>query len=238
MICVVEDDKNIREMEVYALQSAGYEVVSASSADEFFSVLEKRVLSLLILDVMLPGKDGFAILEALRRDNRTASVPVMMVTAKTTELDKIRGLDFGADDYLTKPFGIMEFLARVRALLRRAEKRFENRESEESRRICLGKIEIDDLRHVVTVEGEPVELTFKEYEVLKLLCSHPGIVFGRNQLLEKCWGIDAALESRTVDMHVKTLRKKLGSVGDYIKTVRNVGYKAESGENGEGKTEL
>lgn len=238
MICVVEDDKDIREMEAYALKSAGFEVLSAASADDFFRELGNRVPSLVILDVMLPGRDGFSILGDLRRHASTSTVPVMMVTAKTTELDKIRGLDSGADDYLTKPFGIMEFLARVRALLRRAEMRGVAGEPETPGRLRLGPIEIDDERHTVKVGENPVELTFKEYEVLKLLCSKPGIVFGRDQLMERVWGIDAAIESRTVDMHVKTLRKKLGFAGECIKTVRNVGYKADCEGIDEGKTEL
>lgn len=236
MICVVEDDKDIREMEVYALKSAGFDVLAAASSDEFFRELGNRVPNLVILDVMLPGRDGFSILDDLRRHASTAMVPVMMVTAKTTELDKIKGLDSGADDYLTKPFGVMEFLARVRALLRRSE--MQPASSSEKKPIRLGPIEIDDMRHTVKVEGNPVELTFKEYEVLKLLCSKPGIVFGRDQLMERVWGIDAAIESRTVDMHVKTLRKKLGFAGEFIKTVRNVGYKADSEDSHEGKTEL
>lgn len=236
MICVVEDDKDIREMEAYALKSAGFEVFAAASSDEFFRDLGNRVPELVILDVMLPGRDGFSILEDLRKHASTSAVPVMMVTAKTTELDKIKGLDSGADDYLTKPFGIMEFLARVRALLRRSEMR--SSPSAEKKSLRLGPIEIDDMRHMVSVEGNPVELTFKEYEVLKLLCSKPGIVFGRDQLMERVWGIDAAIESRTVDMHVKTLRKKLGIAGECIKTVRNVGYKAECEASHERKTEL
>ena len=237
MICVVEDDKDIREMEVYALKSAGFDVLAAASSDEFFRELGTGVPNLVILDVMLPGRDGFSILGDLRRHASTANVPVMMVTAKTTELDKIKGLESGADDYLTKPFGIMEFLARVRALLRRSEMH-PALPGEEKTQLRLGPIEIDDMRHKVKVEGSPVELTFKEYEVLKLLCSKPGIVFGRDQLMERVWGIDAAIESRTVDMHVKTLRKKLGSAGECIRTVRNVGYKADCEDSHEGKTEL
>lgn len=227
MICVVEDDKDIREMETYALKSAGFEVLSAASSEEFFAALGSAAPSLVILDVMLPGRDGLSILQDLRENQATATVPVMMVTAKTTELDKIKGLDSGADDYLTKPFGIMEFLARVRALLRRSEMKSAVGAEPVSGKLQLGQIEIDDMRHTVKVDGAPVELTFKEYEVLKLLCSKPGIVFSRDQLMERVWGIDAAIESRTVDMHVKTLRKKLGAAGECIKTVRHVGYKAE-----------
>lgn len=227
MICVVEDDKDIREMETYALKSAGFEVLSAASSEEFFAAIGSNLPNLVILDVMLPGSDGLSILQELRGNPATATVPVMMVTAKTTELDKIKGLDSGADDYLTKPFGIMEFLARVRALLRRSEMQGTDRVESGKGQLQLGQIEIDDLRHTVKVDGSPVELTFKEYEVLKLLCSKPGIVFSRDQLMERVWGIDAAIESRTVDMHVKTLRKKLGTAGECIKTVRHVGYKAE-----------
>lgn len=225
MICVVEDDKDIREMEAYALKSAGFEVLCAASSQEFFSALGHSVPDLVILDVMLPGRDGFAILQDIREKPTLSKVPVMMVTAKTLEMDKIRGLDAGADDYLTKPFGIMEFLARVRAILRRAER--QKGESMESACLTLGPIVIDDSRHLVTLNGKPVELTFKEYEVLKLLASRPGIVFSRETLMERVWGIDAAIESRTVDMHVKTLRKKLGVAGECVKTVRGVGYKAE-----------
>ena len=237
MICVVEDDSDIREMEVYALKSAGYKVLAAASSEEFFRELGLEIPALVILDVMLPGRDGFSILSELRHRATTSKVPVMMVTAKTTEMDKIKGLDSGADDYLTKPFGIMEFLARVRALLRRAEMKGEVVAAKPAE-LHLGKIEIDDERHQVKVDGNLVEFTFKEYELLKLLCSKPGIVFDREQLMSKVWGVDGTLESRTIDMHIKTLRKKLGAAGDYIKTVRNVGYKAEIEATDEGKTEL
>ncbi len=225
MICVVEDDKDIREMEAYALKSAGFDVLCAASSQEFFSALGRSQPDLVILDVMLPGRDGFAILQDIRENPTLSKVPVMMVTAKTLEMDKIRGLDAGADDYLTKPFGIMEFLARVRAILRRAER--QKGEISECASLTLGPIAIDDSRHLVTLNGKPVELTFKEYEVLKLLASRPGIVFSREALMERVWGIDAVIESRTVDMHVKTLRKKLGTAGECVKTVRGVGYKAE-----------
>ncbi len=225
MICIVEDDRDIREMEAYALKSSGFEVMTAASSGEFFSSLGKAVPDLVVLDVMLPGRDGFSILRGIRESPRLSNVPVMMVTAKSGEMDKIRGLDSGADDYLAKPFGIMEFLARVRAILRRSAMRETVLSKIPS--LHLGKIEIDDGRRVVLSSGKSVELTFKEYEVLKLLCSSPGYVFSREALMERVWGIDTALESRTIDMHVKTLRKKLGANGDIIKTVRGVGYKAE-----------
>lgn len=225
MICIVEDDRDIREMEAYALKSAGFEVMTAASSDEFFSSLGKAIPDLVVLDVMLPGRDGFSILRGIRESPGLSNVPVMMVTAKSGEMDKIRGLDSGADDYLAKPFGIMEFLARVRAILRRSA--MKESVSFKAPTLHLGKIEIDDGRRTVLSDGKPVELTFKEYEVLKLLCSNPGFVFSREALMERIWGIDAAIESRTVDMHVKTLRKKLGENGDLIRTVRGVGYKAE-----------
>ncbi|MFA6835455.1 MAG: response regulator transcription factor [Fibrobacteraceae bacterium] len=225
MICIVEDDKEIREMESYALKSAGFDVFAASSSEEFFKGLVGKSAEAIVLDVMLPGSDGFSILKKLRESKETSAVPVMMVTARTAELDKIKGLDSGADDYLTKPFGIMEFLARVRALIRRSDMQ-KQKEDGEADFVTLGEISIDNLRHQVSVSGNLVELTFKEYELLKLLCSAPGFVFSREQLMEHVWGIDMSIESRTVDMHIKTLRKKLGVAGDIIKTVRNVGYKA------------
>lgn len=225
MICIVEDDKEIREMESYALKSAGFDVFAASSSEEFFKGLMGKSLEAIVLDVMLPGSDGFSILKKLRESKETSTVPVMMVTARTAELDKIKGLDSGADDYLTKPFGIMEFLARIRALIRRSDMQ-KPKEEGEADLVTLGEISIDNLRHQVSVSRNLVELTFKEYELLKLLCSAPGFVFSREQLMEHVWGIDMSIESRTVDMHIKTLRKKLGVAGDIIKTVRNVGYKA------------
>lgn len=221
-VCIVEDDQEIREMETYALNGAGFKVSAFGDAAQFFKSPDSRNPELVILDIMLPETDGIAVLKRLRADPLTKKVPVMMVTALGKELDKVKGLDLGADDYLAKPFGVMEFLARVKALLRRSAP--ESKTVQEI--IRFQTIEIDDPKHSVTVAGEPCELTFKEYELLKLLCMNPDRVFSRDQIMEKVWGLDFPMESRTVDMHVKTLRKKLGTAGDYIATVRSVGYKA------------
>ena len=183
-----------------------------------------KVPDLFILDIMLPGEDGLSILKRLRNQENTRNVPVIMLTAKGTELDKVKGLDLGADDYMAKPFGVLELISRVRAVLRRY--RQDNVENAEASNLTLGKVTLDDQRHTVTVDGGAVELTFKEYELLKLLMSRPGTVFSRQQILEKIWGIDFDMDTRTVDMHVKTLRQKLGSHGSIVQTVRNVGYKA------------
>jgi two-component system alkaline phosphatase synthesis response regulator PhoP len=221
-VCIVEDDQEIREMETYALNGAGFNVSAFGDAAQFFKSPESKNPELVILDIMLPEMDGIAVLKRLRADPLTKKVPVMMVTALGKELDKVKGLDFGADDYLAKPFGVMEFLARVKALLRRSAP--ETKTVQEL--IHFETIEINDPKHSVTVAGAPCELTFKEYELLKLLCMNPDRVFSRDQIMEKVWGLDFPMESRTVDMHVKTLRKKLGTAGDYIATVRGVGYKA------------
>lgn len=223
MIFIVEDDEDIREVERYALRGGGFEVTAFANAAEFFRALSETVPEIIILDIMLPGEDGMSILRKIKSSPRTAGVPVMMVTAKSSELDCVRGLDAGADDYVTKPFGVMEFLSRVRALMRRSTKE----ESPSSKVFSLGDVVLDDLRHIVTVQGEPCVLTFKEYELLKFLISRPGIVFSRETILEQVWECDPGFASRTVDMHVKTLRQKLGNSGSIIKTVRNVGYKAE-----------
>ena len=183
------------------------------------------VPDLFILDIMLPGEDGLSILKRLRTQENTKNVPVIMLTAKSSELDKVKGLDLGADDYIAKPFGILEFVSRVRALLRRSG--ITKTEVEETSKISLGGVVIDPATRTVTVGGDNIELTYKEYELLKLLLSHPGLVFSRQQILEKIWGIDFNMDTRTVDMHVKTLRQKLGEQGVVIQTVRNVGYKAQ-----------
>ena len=182
------------------------------------------VPDLFILDIMLPGEDGLSILKRLRAQENTKNVPVIMLTAKSTELDKVKGLDLGADDYIAKPFGILEFVSRVRALLRRSG--LMKTESEETK-LLLGGIVLDTATRTVTVNGDCVELTYKEYELLKLLLSHPGLVYSRQQILEKIWGVDFNMDTRTVDMHIKTLRQKLGEQGAIIQTVRNVGYKAQ-----------
>ena len=220
-IYIVEDDINIREIERYALKNSGYEVEGFESGAEFFVRLENEMPGLVILDIMLPDEDGMSILAKLRADKRTAKIPVIMVTAKTTELDKVKGLDSGADDYITKPFGVMELISRVKALLRRTK------DVEVETRMKYGEILVDDDKHAVTVGGDPCELTYKEYELLKYLIKNKGIVVSRDKLLSKVWGFEYEGETRTVDAHVKTLRQKLGEAGSCIKTVRNVGYMVE-----------
>ena len=210
-IYIVEDDINIREIERYALKNSGYEVEEFEGSTPFFKRMEKNIPSLILLDIMLPGEDGLDILTRIRADKATADVPVIMVTAKTSELDKVKGLDLGADDYITKPFGVMELISRVKALLRRT-----SRINEDSQLI-----------HAVTVAGQLCELTFKEFELLKYLMLNQGIVLSRDKIMDQVWGFEYEGESRTVDMHIKTLRQKLGSAGGCIKTVRNVGYMIE-----------
>ncbi len=222
LIYVLEDDRNIREIEEIALNNAGYQVVSFETAKEFQQKLNERIPDLLLLDLMLPDADGLELVTQLRQNVMTRSLPVIMVTAKTTELDKVRGLDSGADDYLTKPFSVMELISRVKALLRRSMKGLNERI------ITIGEISLDVERRKVTIEGERCELTYKEYELLKLLMNNAGIVTPREEILEKVWETDFEGESRTIDMHIKTLRQKLGNSANRIKTVRNVGYLFET----------
>lgn len=224
MIYIVEDDVEVREMETYALKSSGFDVMAFECGKVMDEQVKTRVPDLFILDIMLPGEDGLNILKRLRVQENTKDIPVIMLTAKGTELDKVKGLDLGADDYIAKPFGVLEFISRVRAVLRRSER--SSSESTETLNLALGGVTLDDQRRSVTVGGIAVELTFKEYELLKLLMSRPGTVFSRQQILEKIWGVDFDMDTRTVDMHVKTLRQKLGSHGSIVQTVRNVGYKA------------
>ena len=220
-IYIVEDDINIREIERYALKNSGYEVEEFEGSASFFKRLEKNIPSLILLDIMLPDEDGLEILRKLRKNPETRKVPIIMVTAKTTEIDKVKGLDSGADDYLTKPFGVMELISRVKALLRRSMNMYE------SKVLSLGEITIDNEKHKVSVQGQPCELTYKEFELLKLLLQNVGIVLSRDVIMERVWGVDFEGESRTLDMHIKTLRQKLGESGKRIKTVRNVGYRLE-----------
>lgn len=218
LIYVVEDDQNIREIERFALQNSGYHVEEFGNAKEFYKRIADKLPQLILLDVMLPDEDGLAIIRKLRSMSETKRVPVIMVTAKTTELDKVKGLDLGADDYITKPFGVMELISRVKAVLRRTG------ESVEEQNLTLGEVSIDCKKHMVTVGDEVCELTFKEYELLKLLMMNAGIVMTRDVIMERVWGIDFEGESRTLDMHIKTLRQKLKDAGSRIKTIRNVGY--------------
>ena len=220
MIYLVEDDENIRQMESYALKNSGYAIREYGEGESFFSACEEVLPKLVILDIMLPGEDGLAILKRLRANARTKNIPVIMVTAKATELDTVKALDLGADDYLTKPFGIMELISRVKAVLRRVQ-------SEPETLLSFEKIRMDDERHTVYVDEAPCELTFKEYELLKYFLTNQRIVLSRDKIMDRVWGTNYEGESRTVDMHIKTLRQKLGYWGKYIKTVRNVGYKIE-----------
>ena len=217
-IYVVEDDNDILEIETFALKNSNYEVKGFTNAKDFYAAVEDKVPSLAVLDVMLPDEDGLQIVQKLRHNPRAAHIPIIMVTARTTEIDKVKGLDIGADDYMTKPFGVMELISRVKALLRRSGR------THSSPVLTFQNIKMEEDKHFVSVNEKPCELTFKEYELLKLLLTNAGIVVGRDTILEKVWGTDFEGESRTLDMHIKTLRKKLGDAGAYIKTVRNVGY--------------
>ena len=222
MIYCVEDDAAIRDIEVYALRSTGFEAEGCESGAALFAALKKAPAELVILDVMLPGEDGLEILKKLRLGAATRNLPVIMATARGEEYDKITGLDSGADDYLVKPFGMMEMISRVRAVLRRAR-------PERSRSaLSLGGVTIDPESRRVTANGQEAALTLKEFELLYTLMSSPGVVFTRDRLLSEIWGTDYDGETRTVDVHVRTLRQKLGEAGSVICTVRGVGYRTES----------
>lgn len=219
MIYLLEDDGSIRDFVIYTLNSHGLPARGFPLPSEFWKSVEEEVPELVLLDIMLPEEDGLTVLKKLRQDGRTASVPVIMLTAKGTEYDKVVGLDSGADDYVAKPFGMLELLSRIRVQLRRT-----NQMAQEVR-YCCGVLEVDPGRHMVHVSGETVNLTQKEFEVLRLLLQHRGQVFSREQLLEQVWGYAYTGESRTVDVHIRTLRQKLGPAGAYIETVRGYGYK-------------
>ena len=221
MIWCVDDDNTIRDIEVYTLTQTGFEAKGFADGISMLEALKTEKPELIVLDIMLPGKDGVEILKGIRSNPETRKIPVIMATAKGTEMDKIQGLDTGADDYLVKPFGVMEMVSRIKAVLRRCEP------DEKEEVLSIGKITLSDKEHLVIVNGEKVVLTFKEFEILKLFMSNPGIVFSRDKLLSKVWGIDYLGESRTVDMHIKTLRQKLGDAGALIETVIGVGYKME-----------
>lgn len=221
MIWCVDDDNTIRDIEVYTLTQTGFEAKGFADGISMLEALKTEKPELIVLDIMLPGKDGVEILKEIRSNPETRKIPVIMATAKGTEMDKIQGLDTGADDYLVKPFGVMEMVSRIKAVLRRCEP------DEKEEVLSIGEITLSDKEHLVTVNGEKVVLTFKEFEILKLFMSNPGIVFSRDKLLSEVWGIDYLGESRTVDMHIKTLRQKLGDAGALIETVIGVGYKTE-----------
>ncbi len=221
MIWCVDDDSTIREIELYALTQTGFEARGFEDGIEMLEALKKEKPSLIILDIMLPGKDGVEVLREIRRDPKNADIPIIMASAKGTEPDKIHTLDTGADDYLVKPFGVMEMVSRVKAVLRRCK-------SAEPSVLKIGSLTLDDKAHIVSVDGNEVKLTFKEYAMLKLFMSSPGTVFTRDELLSNVWGVDYFGETRTVDMHIKTLRQKLGVASSLIKTVIGVGYKLEA----------
>lgn len=220
LIYIVEDDESIREIETIALKNSNYIVSAFENAKEFYKKLDELVPDLILLDVMLPDESGYDIVRKLRKRPATQDIPIIMVTAKTTEMDMIKGFDGGADDYIKKPFSIMELITRVKALLRRTA-------NEEPKLLKLDDLVIDHERHVVTVNNEPVDLTYKEYELLRLLMGSQGIVMTREVIMRSVWDTDFEGETRTVDMHIKTLRHKLGDYGSRIKTVRNVGYVIE-----------
>ncbi len=220
-IWCIEDDAGIRDIEVYTLQSTGFTARGFSDAASFRAALEKELPDLILLDIMLPGEDGIALLKSLRGNTVTRGVPVIMATAKGMEYDKIQSLDLGADDYLVKPFGMMEMVSRVKAVLRRCHPQ------KVKSLLQIGGLALDPDKHTVTADGQRLQLTLKEYELLGRFLSHPGIVFTREQLMNEVWGEDYVGESRTVDMHITTLRQKLGEYGKFIETVRGVGYRLE-----------
>ena len=221
MIYCVEDDTSIRELMLYTLRASGFDAEGFCSGDALFEALEKRRPRLITLDIMLPGMDGIEILRRLRSESATASIPVIMASAKGTEYDRVMGLDLGADDYLSKPFSMLEMVSRIRAVLRRSGA------SETTPALRLGQLTMDPDAHTVQAAGQRVELTLKEFELLRLFLKHPGRVYSRDQLLERVWGSDYLGETRTVDVHIGTLRTKLGDCGGYIRTVRGVGYRME-----------
>lgn len=220
-IYIVEDDVNIREIETFALKNSGYNVFDFEYAKDFNKKLDENMPDLILLDIMLPDMDGLSILKNLRNRVETKNIPVILVSAKTSEMDRVKGLDIGADDYLCKPFGVMELISRVKALLRRSTS------SENQKFLSIHDIFMNDEKRSVYVKDQVIELTYKEYELLKLLMINNGIVLTRETLMEKVWGTDFEGESRTLDMHIKTLRQKLKDAGNYIKTIRNVGYMLE-----------
>ena len=222
MILCVEDDNGIRDLMIYTLNSAGLDAKGLTCGDELFDMLKAEKPQLIILDIMLPGEDGIEILKRLRSSTATADIPIIMATAKGTEYDKVIGLDLGADDYLAKPFGMMEMVSRVRAVLRRTEPK------DTAKILQVGKLTVNTIEHTVFADGERAQLTLKEYELLKKFMENLGMVFTRDHLLQSVWGDGYIGETRTVDVHIGTLRTKLGACGDYIETVRGVGYRMEA----------
>ncbi|MEL7569239.1 MAG: response regulator transcription factor [Eubacteriaceae bacterium] len=225
MIYLVEDDKNIRELVIYTLNNTGLKAQGFEKPSYFFKAMEQKTPSVIILDIMLPEQDGLEILRKLRASAATSKIPIIMLTAKDSEYDKVTGLDFGADDYVTKPFGMMELVARIKALMRRTE------DAKQLQTYTIGELFVDPAKHTIKSCGEEVNLTYKEFELLCFLMENQDHVFSRDQLLNKIWGYDFDGESRTVDVHIRTLRQKLGKCGDYIQTIRGIGYKIGGAEN-------
>ena len=224
MIYFVEDDNSIRKLVLYSLTSAGLEAEGFAHPEQFWSAMEQKLPQVILQDIMLPGEDGLTILKKLRADRRTENTQVILITAQGSEFDKVVGLDAGADDYVAKPFGMMELMARVRTALRRAGQNVGTAPS-----YTIGSLVMDSARHQVQVDGEVIVLTRREFQLLALLLEHQGTVFTRDQLLNSVWGYDFDGESRTVDVHIRTLRQKLGSAGAYIQTIRGIGYKIGGG---------
>lgn len=220
LIYIIEDDEGIREIEEFALMNAGHKTVGFSCAKDFYRKLEDVLPDLCLVDIMLPDENGNEIVRRLRNNPEWKKLPIIMVTAKTTELDLVKSLEEGADDYIKKPFSVMELISRVKALMRRTQ-------TKELKELVLDELVINNDRHEVTVCGEAIELTYKEYELLSLFVLNKGIVLGRETIMDQVWGTDYEGESRTIDMHVKTLRQKLGEYGERIRTIRSVGYVME-----------
>ena len=221
LIYIVEDDINIREIESFALKNSGFQIRDFSNAKDFYRAVKEKKPDLALLDIMLPDEDGMEILQKIRNNSTTKRLPVIMVTAKSTELDRVKGLDSGADDYISKPFGVMELISRVKAVLRRSM-------GEEQEKILrVDEILMDDERHQVFVADIPCDLTYKEYELLRLFMQNRGIVLSRDVIMDRIWEMSCEVESRTLDVHLKTLRAKLGDSAHHIKTIRNVGYRME-----------
>jgi two-component system alkaline phosphatase synthesis response regulator PhoP len=220
LIFIIEDDDSIREIEEFALMNAGHKVLGFRCAKDFYKKIEDVIPDLCLIDIMLPDQNGNEIVRHLRRKADTKKLPIIMVTAKTSELDLVKGIEDGADDYIKKPFSVMELISRVKALLRRTS-------SDEVKELCLDGLVVNNAKHEVSIDGKPVELTYKEYKLLSLFIANRGIVLTREIMMDEVWGTDYAGETRTIDMHVKTLRQKLGAYGSRIKTIRNVGYVIE-----------
>jgi two-component system, OmpR family, alkaline phosphatase synthesis response regulator PhoP len=223
MIYCLEDDEDIRELELYTLNSMKFEAEGFANAQDFFAAIYKKLPELVVLDVMLPDRSGVDVLKQLRADPRTSSIPVIMATARSGEFEKISALDFGADDYLTKPFSIMELVARIRAILRRSSQFTKEKKDV----ITFGPITIDEEKHSVICDDNKLDLSIKEFDLLSLLIKHPGRVYSRDELLNRIWGIDYDGENRTVDVHIRLLRVKLSNQENLIQTVRGIGYKAD-----------